>query len=892
MRFYSLLTLASLPIVLSHNLVGQASSSPPRIIAAQRLTESIKVDGQLIERAWQQPGWRGLIQREPQEGAPASEETEFWVAYDEHALYVAARMYDTRPDSIIGRFARRDENSESDRISIAIDASFDRRTAYYFVVNPAGAIEDGTISNDTHRDARWDGVWDVAVQVDDDGWTAEFRIPFSQLRFPERDRYVWGFELSRRIQRKNEESYLVLHPRDDFVRVSRWTELHGIEGIKPPSRVELLPYIAATGKFIERPPAASFNAGRTDPFVFGRDYLLNLGADAKIGLSGDMTLDVTLNPDFAQVEVDPAVVNLTAYEIRFDEKRPFFVEGSNILRFGRGGAAYLQDFNWRDPSFFYSRRIGRAPQGSVTRAGFHDIPDRTTILGASKLSGKITDTWSIATLAAVTEREYGHTDSAGVRFSEEVEPLTFYGVVRSLKEFNGARQAIGFLATIVERDLREPRLKDILNSRAASFGVDGWIFLDHDRMWVVTGWAGGSTIAGTERRLTAVQRSPQHYFQRPDAEHVSVDPNATSMTGWASRVWLDKVKGNWIFNAAIGAVHPRFELNDIGFHTSTDQINMHIYGGYAWYEPDAIFRTKQITAAVYRDYNFGNVKVGETAYVDVEGRLLNYWAGSVIYGRKAETFDDKRTRGGPLMKSLQSDFLYLTVVSDTRLPFSGFYYANGSSGVAGEWHFNTGLSLNWKASRTLSIRVRPDFYRLRNIAQYIAARSDPAMTETYGVRYIFGTLDQKLLSATMRLDWAFTPTLSLQLFLQPLLSTGSYSDIKELAQAGTFTFNRYGHGSSTIRFENNRYVIDPDGGLGPAPAFQVRNPDFNFKSLRANAVLRWEYSPGSTFYFVWTNQKVNFENHGKLRFGQDIETLMRDRPDNVFAVKMTYWWGR
>ncbi|MGH2567950.1 MAG: DUF5916 domain-containing protein, partial [Bacteroidota bacterium] len=309
------------------------------VLTAIRVSERVVIDGLLSETIWQRPGTKGFIQREPDEGSPASEQTEVWVAYDNAALYVAARMYDSRPDSIIGRLARRDEDSESDRISIGIDAAFDKRTGYYFSVNPAGAILDGTFFNDSQNDDGWDGVWDVAARIDERGWTAEFRIPYSQLRFSKKDRYVWGIEVARRLQRKNEESYLVLHPRNDQVRVSRFPELHGIEGIEPPARVEVLPYVAGTSKFLEKPPVHAFNTGRKDPFVLGRDYTASVGGDAKIGLSGDVTLDVSLNPDFAQVEVDPAVVNLTAYEVRFDEKRPFFIEGSNIMSFGRGGAS-------------------------------------------------------------------------------------------------------------------------------------------------------------------------------------------------------------------------------------------------------------------------------------------------------------------------------------------------------------------------------------------------------------------------------------------------------------------------------------------------------------------------------------------------------------------------
>lgn len=874
--------------LISGTLPAQFTPEHYRKLTALRLTEPIKIDGRLTESVWQRPGERGFIQREPHEGASASEETEVWVAYDNDALYVAAHMYDGKSDSIVGLLARRDADSESDYILVALDAAHDKQTGQYFRVNAAGAIEDGTFFNDTYSDAGWDGIWDVAVCLNDKGWSVEFRIPYSQLRFSKKDEYVWGIEFRRRIQRKNEESFLVLHPRTDAIRVSRWTELQGISGIEPPARIELLPYIAGTGKFLQQPPADAFNAGRTDPFIFGRDYLGKVGADAKIGLSGDVTLDLTLNPDFAQVEVDPAVVNLTAYEIKFAEKRPFFIEGSNIFSFGRGGASTLQDFNWKDPNFFYSRRIGRAPQGSVTHSGFEDIPDRTTILGAAKVSGKFDKTLSIAALTAVTNREYGRVDSAGVRFSDEIEPLTLYGVVRAQKLFNDARQSLGVLATMVSRDLREPQLQNILNDRAMSLGLDGWSFLDQEKVWVVTGWGGASSIRGTNKRLISLQRSAQHYFQRPDVDYIKVDSNATSLTGWASRVWLDKVKGNWLLNIGLGAISPNFEANDVGFLQSTDQINMHIFGGYAWYDPDPIFRTKSVTLAVYRDYNFGGFKTGDTYRLDLSGQFLNYWGLYLGVGHNIETYDDKRTRGGPLMKSLRSDFAYLNLYSDSRENLSGTFYTNASEGVSGGWQFNTGASLHWKVSKTLRMSLGPDFFKTKAVAQYITSRNNPYPNVTYGRRYIFATLDQTILSATFRVNWSFTPTLSFQMYVQPYFSTGIYSGIKELAKPGTFSFNYYGEGNSSISRTDNVYSIDPDG-LGESPSFTLSNPDFNYKSLRANAVLRWEYLPGSTLYFVWTNEKVDYVNNGEFSFGSDLRTLLNVQPDNVFSIKITYW---
>jgi hypothetical protein len=885
----SILALQCCAILYPSATNSQARPDTGRSILAVRATQPIKIDGRITEGVWQRAGETGFTQRQPDEGAPASQKTEAWVAYDEDALYVAVKLYDSHPDSIIGRLARRDQDSESDEVGIGIDASHDRRTGGYFIVNPSGSIQDGTFSNDTQLDDGWDGVWDVAVRIEEWGWAAEYRIPYSQLRFPKADRYTWGIEIYRGIQRRNEESYLVLYPRTDRVRVSRWVELKGIEGIKPPARIEFLPYAAATGKFVQKPGVDAFNVGRTDPFESQRKYPFNVGADAKVGLAGDVTLDLSLNPDFAQVEVDPAIVNLTAYEVYYQEKRPFFTEGSNILSFGRGGAAGLQDFNWSDPNFFYSRRIGRAPQGSVSHRGFLDVPDRTTILGAAKVSGKITNSWSFAAVSALTDREYGEVDSAGVRFKNEIEPLSVYGIVRTLKEFNDARQAVGILGTIVGRDMRDDRLRGFMNNRALSIGLDGWSFLDEDKIWVLTGWAGASSVSGTKDRMINLQRSAQHFFQRPDASYLRVDSSATSLTGWASRIWLDKVSGNWIFNAAIGAIHPNFETNDVGFLSRADVINSHVYLGYEWYEPEGTFRTKAIDGAIVREFDFGGRKTGESYQLFLSGQFLNYWGASLALAYYGETYDDQRTRGGPLMKSLSSRSMALNLSSDSRKSLYGSLNASAGKGESGGWLYTTGLYFNWKASRTLNASVNIDFSRVHSASQFIAAVADVYATSTYGTRYVFGVLDQKQLSTTLRVNWTFTPKLSFQLYLQPLLSTGSYPSIMELAQPGTFVFNRYGEGKSQISFSDGQYTVYPNGSAGEVPGFRIWNPDFNFKSLRANAVFRWEYLPGSTMYFVWTNEKMDYESRGDFTFGRDVNRLMRMTPDNVYSIKITYW---
>lgn len=851
-------------VLLSYLLFIGELCAQEHSLTAIRIDGTISVDGLLDEPEWLRPGTLVLIQREPHEGMPGSEATEAWFAYDDDALYVAVRLHDSAPDSILGRLIRRDDDFESDFVYIGLDPKLDRNTGYYFGTNPSGSINDGIIFDDNKTDGSYDPIWYVAVNVDRQGWTAEFRIPFSQLRFQEADEYTWGIDVYRRIHRKSEEALMTLHPRSDDIRVSRFSVLKGLRGFHPPPRIEVLPYVAATGKFLPDPPLAAFNQGRTDPFIFGRDLFGAVGADAKIGLSGDFTLDASINPDFAQVEVDPAVVNLTAYETYYAEKRPFFIEGSGILSFGRGGAASFVDYNWADPGFFYSRRIGRAPHGTVSHDGFMNTPDRTTILGAAKVSGKTSDGWSLAALTALTDREYGSVDSAGTRFREEVEPLTFYGVVRGQKQFNESRQSLGIIATYVERDHSGQQLQNFLGQRAFSLGIDGWTFLDESRDWVVNGWTGLTYVSGSSTFMRSLQESPTHWFQKPDARHVSVDTAATSLSGWAGRAWLSKDKGNWRFSAALGLIAPGFESNDLGFHTYTDVVNMSIYSGHLWFQPDGVFRTKAVSVAALREYTFGGDKTGETYYLSADGEFHNYWGGTISLGYNFEVLDDKRTRGGPLMKSLPSHFGSVNAYTDSRNDLYGSLYLSGDRGKSGGWDYDFSVYVNWKLTTAVNVSLGPSFSRNHLVTQFVEAIPDPAATQTYGTRYVFGVLDRRTLSADLRLNWTFTPRASLQVYLQPYLAAGHYSNFRSLARPSSYEFDSYAYAS---------------------------NPDFNFRSLKANAVFRWEYLPGSTLYIVWTNEKEDYEEqNGSFSLSRDFSEMLRAGPANVFSVKLTYWW--
>jgi hypothetical protein len=529
----------------------------------------------------------------------------------------------------------------------------------------------------------------------------------------------------------------------------------------------------------------------------------------------------------------------------------------------------------------------RAPQGSLPDHDFAYVPEGARILGAAKLSGKLNGNWNIGALNAVTGRERADLDLSGVRSRADVEPLTYYGIFRVQKEFKESRHALGFMSTIVNRTFDADCLKDQLNSSAATFGMDGWSFLDRDKTWVVTGWMGLSHVRGSTTRLTDLQMNSQHYLQRPDAGHVQVDSSATSMTGLAGRIWLNKQNGNVIFNSAIGFVNPRFDVNDAGFMWNGDMINAHIIGGYKWVKPGRLTRHAEFHLAHARNYDFGGNNTYSVWFHYGYVRFLNYYLLNYYLAYNPETLNNRRTRGGPLTLNPDGVETSWSVSTDSRKPLV-FGLGFSTTNYQPNHGWNAAVTIEWKPSSNMSFSISPQYTADYTHAMWIGAFADPLAVSTFGNRYVFAELDYKDISAGMRLNWTFTPKLSLQLYIQPLLSSGDYENFKELAAPKSYDFNRYGDGAST--FSEDTYTADPDGPAGPAESIALWNADFNFKSLRGNAVLRWEYKPGSVLYFVWTQRRSDFENTGSFQFGRSMETLWNIKPDNIFMIKATYWW--
>jgi len=862
-----------------------------RDVNAIRLEKPLELDGLLSEDLYSGPSASDFIQYVPFNGKQASEKTEMWIGYDDEAIYVGARMWDSSPDSIVTRIGRRDENFNSDLFEVIIDSYYDKRTGFSFQINPSGAIRDEAYFNDSWTDLSWDAIWEGKTSVDDKGWTAEMRIPYSQLRFDEKEVYTWGIFPTRYIQRHGEWDYFMYRPLEDSGAMSKAATLNGIKGIKPPKRFSALPYFTSS---LSHLPSQEKNV-----FIDGGASKLGVGGDIRLGIGGNLTLDATINPDFGQVEVDPSSINLSAYETYYEEKRPFFVEGRSIFRFGNSGPTNNWGFNWSGPSFFYSRRVGRSPQGYINVASDSlDQPEATRIIGAVKISGKLTGDWSVGVLSALTSREYGEYYYEGKKGKQQIEPLTSYNVLRAQKELADGRRGIGFIGTLAKRSFTGDRLdgvdgsytmSDLLSDQAMTIGIDGWNFFGKDRDWALGAWAGISNISGSEKRISSLQQNYSHYFQRPDADHIDYDPTLTQLNGYAGRVSLNKEKGNFQFNTALGVISPGFESNDLGRTSITDRINKHAVIGYRWTEPGKIFNNARVDFAYQTNHDFSGLKNGTQIIAMGYGRFNNYWGVNYFIDMIPEILSTTALRGGPTVIRPASLQVNLDVNSDTRKDKTYSTHLSFTTDDAGGHNHRYGVSTDMNFGNQFKLSFGTTYIDNLNMSQYITSVSDANMTKMYGKRYVVGEMQQHTIVANIRLSYTFTPKLSFQAYVQPLVSVGDYTNFKEYNEPEKYSFYEYSD-SEIQRNDNGGYEIDPTDN-GNNDSFTL-NPDFNSKYLVGTAVLRWEFRPGSTAFLVWTRNGFNFDRPGEFNLGRDLGDVFSAQADDFIALKITYWLGK
>ena len=870
-------------------------------VEAVPLKGEIELDGRLDEAVWSTaPAATGFVQRDPDEGRPASERTEVRFVYGEDHLYVGARMHDrSGAGGVSSRLVRRDADPRSDQLTITFDTFLDHQGQTRFSINPSGVRGDAYGPAGSHPNDSWDPVWRAETRIDEGGWTAELAIPFHQLRF-NRDGRRWGLQITRELNRRNETALWSFWHRDQSGGPSRFGHLEGIRAPSGGGRLEVLPYTVA------RMDVAG-TVQEENPFSHEREATLRAGADVTYQLSSNLTLNATLNPDFGQVEVDPAVVNLSAVETFFPEKREFFVQGQGV--FGFGGIWCQFCTNTSSLNMLHTRRIGRSPQGaSLARSAglFADVPDATTILGAAKLTGQLGGGLSIGVMNATTAREHADVLGAGgERFRREVEPLSNYFVARARKDYADGDLQVGGIVTSVVRDLDDPALERHLNARSEAVGFDAEYWWG-DRTYHLLFRGAMTNIAGSEDAVLAAQRSSARYFQRPDREHGSngfftdrLDPTLTAMRGFGLYARVAKDAGDWRWEGSANVRSPGFENNDIAFTTRVDYAQFLGNVLRTWSEPSSWFRTLTVGGGGQLATNFDGDVTEKELHGAIVWQSLGFWEARLIGLYRPSALNDRLTRGGPVVRSPDRGFLDFTLTTDTRrdLSFRVSPSAGWNEEGARDWSVSARATL--KPASNVALELGPRFSHSESTDQFVTSVTDPTAETFFGRRYVFADLEQETLAMEARLDWTFSPTMSLELFAQPFLSSNAFSRYKEFAAPRALAKEVYGEDRGTVSeatvvggdgLERRVVRVDPDG-TGPAETFVFDDRDFSFRSLRGNAVFRWEYTPGSTLFFVWTQDRRSTESAGDFDLGRDLDGLFGAPADNVFMVKATYWLG-
>lgn len=864
---------------------AQTRGVSARVVAhAARATGPISLDGVLNEAAWQTaPVIRDFTQSYPKAGAPPTDSTQVRVLYDNNALYVGVRMFDSEPGKIAAQLARRDATGiYSDWVHLVIGTYHDRRTAFRFSVNPLGVKKDVIEYNDNNEDLNWDAVWEVATRIDSLGWTAEYRIPFSQLRFPASEPSggrVWDFQIQRDVARTQERDSWSPWTQQSPGYVSSFGELEGLSGIPAPERLEIAPYTSAR---LTRAPGTTAN-----PFFRSNDSRVAVGTDVRYGLPNGLTLTGTVNPDFGQVEVDPAVVNLSAFETFFPEKRPFFLEGNDIFQFGN----VRTQNDYASQTYFYTRRVGRQPQRAVggSDIAYVDAPDQTTILGAAKLTGRVGD-WTVGTLDAVTgEQSARFARRDGTRGSTPVEPLSNYFAGRLQRQFREGNTVVGGMVTATDRSLGDTTLARLLR-RGAYFGGLDFEHAWDNRNWITSGYVAGSSVQGTPAAIAATQRASTRYFQRPDAPYLSLDTTRTSLSGYHAEAAIQR-QGPIFGSLAFKTASPGFEINDAGYIRSVDYRVVSSLIGYQNQTPGAHLRNYSLFTFSNVAWNFGGEPLFRGHAISGSAQFNNLWQLTGRFNVNTPAYDERLTRGGPLVRLPRSWEPQLSITTDSRWPVVATLSIDNLRDQSGASTLTNSLTLDARPASFVHLSFGPTLTQQRSTDQFVRTVNDPLATATYGHRYVFANLKQTTLSLDTRVDWTFTPTLTLQLYAQPFVSAGTYRSFKQLRAPRTYDFDVYGSSTGVITTGSSGYTIDPDGAL-PAPSFALGNPDFNVRSLHGDAVLRWEYRPGSALFLVWQQERNDLQPYGDFALSRDAGAVFRTIPTNVFLVKLAYWFGR
>jgi hypothetical protein len=807
------------------------------------------LDGRDDDAVWRtSPVIDQFREAKPSEGAPPKMRTEARVAYDAHNLYVFVRAFDSHPDSIVRLLSRRDDQTASDQIILMLDPYHDRRTGYEFAVNPAGVKADYAIYNDGDKDVAWDAVWDAATRIDSLGWTAEYRIPVSQLHYSAKGNVTFGLLVWRVIQRHTETITWPLYRTSRSGFTSQFGELTGLDGLGSPGHAELTPYVLT--KNVQDPASAGL----------ARDQELTAGGDLKYRIASNLLLNATVNPDFGQVEADPSELNLSAFETFFSERRPFFVEGKGLFAFNVN-CVVVVDCNTGE-GLFYSRRIGRSPQ-LTDIYGDESSPAASRILGAAKVTGRLPGGFSLGILDAVTDNVAGPAGTT-------LEPTTNYAVARGNQDYAGGNGSVGFIVTAVNRSL-EASSEPYLRRNAYSGGINAR--RRFAGRFEVSGSLDMSRVAGSPAAIAETQRDPVHLYQRPDGP-LAFDSSRTSLTGSNLEMRFAKVGGKrLLFETAYQRRSPGFEINDIGFLRQADQQAWTSWANLAFRTPNRVFQILRWNFNNWEYWTADGLPTERAFNTNVHIQFTNRWwlhTGGTL-GQVGATYCDRCARGGPAIRQDPYIAPWMTIEGDDRrplVPSVSLDYRRGDQGRSES--FNLSPELDLKVSTRLTTSLSASYDHNRNDTQYFGTFDDSAGTQ----HYTFAHLQQQTLSLTWRLGYTFSPNASLQVYASPFVSKGTYTDVREVSEARAPAY--------AARY---RPYADPTVAGNPG--------GFNVQEFRSNVVFRWEYLPGSTLFVVWSQgREGSADVEGTRSFGGDLGRLLGRRANDTFLVKVSYWLAR
>lgn len=873
-------------------MLGRASAAPSaKRLPAVRVARGPVIDGKLSDPAWREARFvSDFVQKQPSWGQPPSRRTEVAIVYDDEALYLGARMYAEGPEDIQTVMTRRDETGTAERLIISFDTFRDRRTAVTFAVTAAGVRADWYHPDDAEfeRDLSFSPVWSARTALEATGWTAEIRIPFTQMRFVDGAMQPWGININRYVPHRNEDIYWIAVPLSETGWSSFFGEIEGLGDIRQPLRLEVVPYVALDVTARSRSLAAG------DPFAKEAALGGDAGVDVKLGLGPNLTLDLAINPDFGQVEADPAEVNLSAYETILAERRPFFTEGSKLL-----GGQGLQ--------FYYSRRIGAAPRGSVEivedRDGdgesdledsYVDQPLATRILGAAKLTGRLASGLSVGALSALTAPARAdflarYDDGTEERGNALVEPLSSYNVLRLQQEVGTPGSYVGGTLTGVARALGDDPLADAMARQAATGGVD-WRLRLEEGTYLLDGYFGFSHLRGEPAAIQAIGESSIHYRQRPDQDHASMDPDADSMSGLAGRLGLSKRNGAVRFETAASFETPGLNWNDVGQLQAADDIVLAGNVHYREAEPSALTQSWAAGMAGEGKWNFGGVQEYWVVVGFGELAWKNFWNTSAEVVLVTPGLSESATRGGPLAGTGWGSTTRFALSNAPGSRTQWHTALNGSWFPEGERGFQVSGGLSWQPMDRVRLSLTPRYVRLRDSRQYIDTIDDAGLIgnpETFGKRYVFGTIERRELAVQARAQVVFSPDLALDLYAEPFASSGRYNRFGELPRPRSRDLALYGDelGAIARAGDDDAYEVTAGG-----ESFRFDDPDFTALSFRSTAVLRWELSPGSTLFVVWQASQADDLGAPELVTPATWGDALRSPGTQTLAVKFAYWW--